>query len=96
MEYTAQIFYDVAQMNIEKLARYYKKFGIQSPKSDEKLRTPFHITTAVTTFEPITRSQVIELTHFVLNYSKCRIEIGSLSDGSIVTNTHHNLLKKIK
>ena len=78
MEYTAQVFYDVTRMDIGKLTSYYDKFQVQSPKSEEELRTPFHENTAVTKFEPITRSQVLELTDFVLDFSKCRIESGSL------------------
>ncbi|MBN2142099.1 hypothetical protein JW711_02095 [Candidatus Woesearchaeota archaeon] len=78
MEYTAQVFYDVTRMDIGKLASYYDKFQIPSPKSEEELRTPFHENTAATRFEPISRSQVMELTDFVLGFSKCRMESGSL------------------
>ena len=85
MEYTAQVFYDVTRMDIGKLAGYYAKFELNSSKSDKELRTPFREDTAVIEFEPISRSQVLELTDFVLNYSKCKIESGLISGGSTLS-----------
>lgn len=73
MTYEVKVFYyNPREMDISLLQKFYKDFGITSP-SEAELRKSFFkddkkdLEYAVTTYTPLTKAQVIELSQAVLD-----------------------------
>ena len=80
-QYEVKVFYDPRRIGIQLLQKFYKVYGLKSPKSEEELRTPFHrdaskdLEVAVTDYKPLTLDQAMELSRAVLGFPKTRAEI---------------------